>query len=58
MSKNINIYDLVFLKPSLKIKYINGIRKNKQVIYAPRKWKVIMLAIKCLPKIVFNRLNI
>ena len=31
-SANINIYDLVFLKPSLKIKYINGIRKNKPII--------------------------
>jgi decaprenylphospho-beta-D-erythro-pentofuranosid-2-ulose 2-reductase len=37
---------------------VKGIEKNKQTIYAPRKWYVIMLIIKFLPKFIFQKLNI
>lgn len=35
-----------------------GLEKQKSVIYAPAKWALIMLIIRHLPKLVFNRLNI
>lgn len=37
---------------------VSGISRGKQVIYAPTKWALIMLIIRHLPRIVFNRLNI
>lgn len=37
---------------------IRDIKKNRPVIYAPRKWFWIMLVIRHLPGLVFNRINI
>lgn len=37
---------------------VDGIRKNKSVIYAPIKWKLIMTVIRLLPDFIFNRMKI
>tara|TARA_B100000780_G_C21097519_1_gene442721 strand:+ start:975 stop:1733 length:759 start_codon:yes stop_codon:yes gene_type:complete len=37
---------------------VKGIKNKKQVIYTPRRWAIIMLIIKILPKFIFNKLNI
>lgn len=37
---------------------VKGIQKNRQTIYAPRKWYIIMWVIKFLPKSIFHKLNI
>lgn len=37
---------------------VRAIRKKKQVVYAPRKWRVIMFIIRCLPSSIFNKLDI
>lgn len=37
---------------------VNGIARQKPVIFAPAKWKWIMLAIQHLPRFVFNKLDI
>lgn len=37
---------------------VKGIQNKKQVIYTPRRWMIIMLIIKALPKFIFNKLNI
>lgn len=37
---------------------VNGIGKGKAEIYAPEKWKLIMLVIMHIPKLVFNKLDI
>ena len=39
-------------------KIVQGIDRNKPIIYAPPKWAIIMLIIRHLPRLVFNRLNI
>ena len=35
-----------------------GIAKGKAVVYTPKKWALIMLVIKHIPRVVFNKLNI
>ena len=35
-----------------------GIQKRKSIIYAPRKWALIMFIIKHLPDFVFNKMNV
>ncbi|MDA8752789.1 SDR family NAD(P)-dependent oxidoreductase [Halieaceae bacterium] len=37
---------------------VNGLRRRKAVIYAPGKWRLIMLIIRHLPRFIFNRLDI
>lgn len=37
---------------------VDGISKNKQVIYTPAKWQLIMLIIQHLPRFVFNKIKI
>ncbi|MDO4231461.1 MAG: SDR family NAD(P)-dependent oxidoreductase [Lautropia sp.] len=37
---------------------LNAIEQRKAVIYTPRKWALIMLIIRNLPRIVFHKLNI
>ena len=37
---------------------VDGIAKGKAMIYAPKKWQIIMLIIRHLPSFVFNKLNI
>ena len=37
---------------------VNGIAKGKVVIYAPEKWRLIMLVIQHIPNYVFNKINI
>lgn len=37
---------------------INGINKNKRIIYSPIKWQLIMLIIKLLPFFIFKKLDI
>lgn len=36
----------------------SGIASNKAIIYAPAKWKLIMMVIRHLPDLIFNKLNI
>lgn len=36
---------------------VKGIKKNKLIIYAPKKWKFIMLIIKIIPTWIFNKLS-
>ena len=37
---------------------VDGIRGGEDIIYSPRKWKIIMLIIKHIPNIIFNKINI
>nr|WP_315592641.1 SDR family NAD(P)-dependent oxidoreductase [uncultured Cupriavidus sp.] len=37
---------------------VHGIRRKRSVVYAPGKWRLIMLIIRHLPEFVFNRLSI
>ncbi|MEB0138485.1 MULTISPECIES: SDR family NAD(P)-dependent oxidoreductase [unclassified Undibacterium] len=37
---------------------VAGIAKHRAVIYVPRKWALIMLLIRVLPRAIFNKLNI
>ncbi|HVL09661.1 MAG TPA: SDR family NAD(P)-dependent oxidoreductase [Burkholderiaceae bacterium] len=37
---------------------VRGVQQGKPVVYAPAKWALIMLVIRLLPAVVFNRLNI
>ena len=37
---------------------VEGINGKKNIIYAPYKWKYIMLIIRLLPNFIFNRLDI
>lgn len=37
---------------------VHGIKSGKSLIYTPKKWKLIMMAIRHLPNFIFNRLNI
>lgn len=37
---------------------VDGIDKEKAVIYTPKKWQIIMLVIKFLPRFIFHKINI
>lgn len=37
---------------------VDDIQAGKQLIYAPRKWALIMLAVRHLPAFIFNRTNL
>lgn len=37
---------------------VYGVERGKSVVYAPRKWSLIMLIIRHLPAIVFNKMGI
>ena len=37
---------------------VKAISQSKPVVYAPTKWVLIMMVIKHLPRIVFNKLDI
>ena len=37
---------------------VDSIEQGKSVTYAPRKWQLIMLIIRHLPRVIFNKLNI
>ena len=37
---------------------VDRIGKGKAVIYAPRRWELIMLVIQHIPNIIFNKINI
>jgi short-subunit dehydrogenase len=39
-------------------KIIDAIERGQAVAYIPRKWMLIMLIIRHLPRIIFNRMNI
>lgn len=37
---------------------VTGVAQGKSVIYAPGKWLFIMMIIRCLPKFIFNKMDI
>lgn len=37
---------------------VKGIESGKQVIYVPSKWQLIMIIIRAVPQVVFNKLDI
>lgn len=37
---------------------VNGIEKRKPIIYAPKKWAIIMMIIRHFPSVIFNRMDI
>ena len=37
---------------------VSGIKKNKATIYAPGKWQLIMMIVRHLPALIFNKMNI
>lgn len=58
MTMNINdSFNFATAKNVSKI-IVDGIQKNKKVIYAPAKWMLIMFIIKILPNFIFNKLRI
>ena len=40
------------------ISIVEGVAKGKPVIYAPANWAVIMMVIRHLPRIIFNKMDI
>ena len=48
-----------FSQPDMVAKIItSGIAAKKLIIYAPIKWRIIMMVIRHLPNFIFNKLNI
>lgn len=49
----------LFMVPSEQVaqEIIKAIRKRKQVIYTPTRWRLIMWIVRNIPSIVFRRLN-
>ena len=37
---------------------VHGIEKGQAVIYTPKKWQLIMLIVRHIPAVIFNKLNI
>ena len=37
---------------------VRGIDRGRAVVYAPGKWALIMLIVRCLPDFVFRRINL
>mgnify|MGYP001502125229 CR=1 FL=1 len=37
---------------------VKGIDKNKSVIYAPAKWRLIMMVLKKIPSFIFNKIDL
>ncbi|CAN5913064.1 SDR family oxidoreductase [soil metagenome] len=37
---------------------VRGIDSGTPVVYAPARWALIMFVVRCLPRVIFNRLNI
>lgn len=37
---------------------VSGVDRGHEVVYAPRRWRWIMLMIRMLPRVIFNRLRI
>jgi short-subunit dehydrogenase len=37
---------------------IKGIRRSSPIVYAPAKWAVIMMVIRHLPRLIFNKMDI
>jgi short-subunit dehydrogenase len=37
---------------------VNGVKTGRAVIYAPAKWQLIMIIIRCLPRMIFHKLDI
>jgi hypothetical protein len=37
---------------------VKGIQVGKPIVYAPAKWRLIMMVIKYLPRFIFNKINI
>jgi decaprenylphospho-beta-D-erythro-pentofuranosid-2-ulose 2-reductase len=37
---------------------VSGMEKRRNVVYAPRRWSVIMMIIRHLPRFIFNRMDI
>lgn len=37
---------------------VRGVRHDKNVVYAPKKWAVIMMIIRHLPRFIFNKMDI
>ena len=37
---------------------VSGMEKRRNVVYAPRRWWVIMMVIRHLPRFIFNRMDI
>ena len=40
------------------ITIVSGMAKGKHLIYAPGKWALIMMVIRHLPRVVFNKMDI
>lgn len=37
---------------------VNGIAEGRPILYTPAKWKLIMMVVRNMPRIIFNRMNI
>jgi decaprenylphospho-beta-D-erythro-pentofuranosid-2-ulose 2-reductase len=37
---------------------IKGVRRSSPIVYAPAKWAVIMMVIRHLPRLIFNKMDI
>lgn len=37
---------------------VTGIQQGKSTIYAPKKWALIMMVVRHMPSLIFNRINI
>ena len=57
MTQNLGLTKLANVEHVSKV-IVNGIEKNKPIIYTPYKWLVIMFIIRSLPRSIFNKLDI
>lgn len=58
MATSKNLQTTVAKPESVAKIIVLGIESNKELIYAPRIWQLIMIIIKVLPKFIFNKLNL
>ncbi|MDL0429718.1 SDR family NAD(P)-dependent oxidoreductase [Marinobacter sp. TBZ242] len=59
MTKEMQLEGTNLAKPvDVATAIVGAIHKNRLTIYAPEKWRIIMLVIKHMPSFIFNKLNI
>jgi len=58
MTKNLSKKPLLATANTAALVIKKGIEKNKDVIYTPSIWKLIMFIIKVIPRPIFKRLNL
>lgn len=43
---------------AVSMSIVDGMAKGKAIVYTPQKWAILMLIIRHIPRVIFNRINI